>query len=894
MEEHRMRWARRIAYWLRFRSRNNDLREELAFHQDLLTADFERRGLSSAEARAAARRALGNDTFVREEARAVWLAPAIDAVLQDWRYAWRALLRSPGFAIVAIVSLAFGIGANTAIFGVIHAVLLARVPIAAPETLIQLQRDYGAKGRDERFTRDELTALESGPVRLAAFSSTQTTAVIDGVPVTASLDAVGPTYFDLIGIGAQRGRVISATDEADAAPVVAISDRFWRTHMNADSLALGRVITVNGQPFTIVGIMPPGFAGLRFPAIAELMVPLRAAASFGILRVRDGRQALLTVVGRRPAGVSLDRVQSALAIAWDHCCAAGERITAQRGQPSSASRLVLVDVSRGIPQVKLDLRGRYTRILMALMAGVGVLLLAACANVANLLLARASARTGEMAVRLALGASRRRLVLQLVVESMQLAVLGAVAGALLARWGTNVLTRMKVGDLSRVLTPTIGASVLGFTVVVSVLSALIFGVAPTLRLLRSDLATPLKQNGQRAVRGDRDLFDRGLVAAQMALALLLMSGATLLVQTLRNLEHLNLGFDPGQRLIVSVDTRRTSYERQGMTRQMADEILRRVRALPGVRTAAFGSVVPVYGGRMSFDDVVVRGEAPPADEDRESLFTAVTPGYFSSLGMPLLGGRDVSAEPLAATREVVVNEQFARKFFPGRDVIGRVFADSDAGDSSATENRIVGVVAGARYADVRDAPKPMYFVPIADHDWPYLVLIVHVVPGATVGGSVLRSIAEFAPGIGLSEPTRLSTSIDEALVRERVSAELAIMFGCVALALVAIGLYGLMAYRVSERTREIGIRMALGAGSRRVISLVLWQSLTIVGVGVAAGFPLAMIAGRAVSSQLYGVPPYSLGGLSVAAATLVLVAVAATLEPVRRAVAVDPVSALRN
>lgn len=889
-----MRSLRRIAYWLQLRSRNEDLREELALHQDLLTAEFERRGLAGADARAAARRALGNDTFMREQARAVWLAPAIEAVLQDWRYGWRALLRSPGFAIVAIASLAVGIGANTAIFGVIHALLLARLPISSPETLIQLQRDFGARGRDERFTRDEVRALASGPLRLASFSSSSASVVIDRVAISTSLDAVDANYFDVIGVRAQRGRVISAVDVDVAAPVVAVSDRFWRTRMNADPSALGRVITIDGQPFTIVGITPPGFAGLRFPAIADLTVPHRAATAFGLIRERDAQQPVLTVVARRRSGESLDHLRSTLAIVWNHCCAAGERSTPQRGEPTVASQLALVDVSRGIPQLKLDLRGRYTKMLIALMAGVGVLLLAACANVANLLLARASARTGELAVRLALGASRRRLVTQLVVESMQLALFGAMAGALLARWGVSALAHLDIGDLSRVLGPRVGGSVLGFTAGVSVLSALVFGVAPALRVMRSDLTTPLKQGGQRAVKGARDSLGGGLVATQMALALLLVTGATLLVQTLRNLEQIDLGFDPSNRLTVWVDTRRTPYEREGMTRQRAEEILRRVREIPGVRSAAFGLSVPVYGGRTTYDEVVVRGSAPPSDGDPETLFTAVTADYFSTLGMSLLEGRGTFTGSATGPREVVVNEQFAKKFFPGREAIGELFEDSDAGDSTSTENRIIGIVRGARYGEVRESARPMYYVSAADHDWPLLVLVVHAAPGAVVGASVLRAITSVAPGIGLGEPTLLTASVGDALGRERTSAELAIIFGVVALALVAVGLYGLMAYRISERTREIGIRMALGAGSRSVISLVLRQSLALVGVGVAIGFPLAILGGRAVASQLYGVAPYDIDALSVGAASLVIVAIAATLEPVRRAVAVDPVTALRS
>jgi predicted permease len=491
--------------------------------------------------------------------------------------------------------------------------------------------------------------------------------------------------------------------------------------------------------------------------------------------------------------------------------------------------------------------------------------------------------------------------MQLGVESLQLSLLGALVGALLARWSTSVLTRAKIGDLAMVVNPEarFSTGLLAFTIAVSVASGLVFAVAPAMRVARTDLTTPLKQGTRRSTAGRRGFVDRGLVGLQMALALLLVSGAMLLVQTLRNLQAADLGFDPAGRMAITVETRRTAYERNGMTAAMTGEMLRRVQVIPGVRSAAFGSIVPVYGGRGSRDNVSVRGSGPPPDGDPTASFAGVTPGYFASLGIPLLAGRDVDPPVALATtersRSVVVNDRFAAKFFPGRDPLGQQFEDSDEGDSLVTENHVIGVVRSARFGALRDPPAPMYFVSVADHDWPFLVLVTtpaHETPD--VGRDIARVIAAVAPGISQGDPSFLVSSIDAALARERVSAALAALFGVIALALVAVGLYGVMLYQVAERTPEIGIRLALGADAPRVMALVLRQSLGIVGVGVAGGLPLAILVGRAVASQLYGVEPYSVVALSLAATTLVVVGIAASFVPVRRALSVDPLTALRD
>lgn len=889
-----MRWLRRLEYWLHFRAHQADLRDELALHQRLRREELERRGYAPGDADAAARRAMGNATYMREEARGVWLPPVLEALAGDWRYGWRGLSRSPAFTTVAVLSLALGVGASTAIFGTIHALLFARLPVPAAVNLVELQRvDRG--NVDERFSRAEFDALANGPLPTAMFTSTFATLDHDNLSMRISIDAVDGRYFRLLDLQPARGRLVGPGD--DAAPVAVVSDHFWRTSFGSDSAVIGRTMTIDRQPFTIIGITPAGYAGIRFPAIADVTVPYRVATTLQIIHERDARTPLVTVVGRRARGQSLDAIAGELGRTWQRCCAGGALFAAPKAQSATVTRLRVVDISRGIPQPKLDLRGRYGPILFALLAGVGVLLLAGCANVANLLLARSRARSAELAVRIALGASGRRIVSQLVVESTQLALLGGVAGTLLAWWATAAMARARAGDLSGVIPPSPNASVLGFTAAICLASAVACGLVPAISATRTDVMSPIRLGGPRMSRSASNIFDHILVIAQVALALLLVSGASLLVQTLRNLQETTLGFEPAQRLAVTVETRHTSYERQGMTVQLAEEMLRRARAIPGVRSAAFASYVPAHGGRGVSDNVTVPGTPPRGHDDAQTSFVGVTPGYFATLGIHVVEGRDLGPPmPGAAARrrEAVVNRSFASKFFPGRDPIGEVFRDADDGDSTATEDRIVGVVGDAKFGDVRATPEPMFFVPIADADWPFLILVARTgVEAHAAGDGMARSLAAAAPGIGVGTPTRLSASVNEALSRERISARLAAMFGIVSLWLVAIGLYGVLLYRITERGREIGVRMALGASGRSVIGLVLGQSMRLVGIGIAAGLPLSVLAGRAVASQLYGVAPYSPVVLSVASALVLATAAAACVVPARRAVSIDPLVALR-
>ncbi len=887
-----MRLLRRVAYWFRARTRNTDLLDELSMHRESLEQDFRAKGMSADDARHAARRTMGNETFMREEARGVWIAPRLEHVWTDIRYALRGLRRSPGFTSVAVLSLAVGIGANTAIFGMVHAVLLAKLPIPEAEGLVEPTQRLADKRRDDRFSRAEFDALRAASPALSAFTSTSPSVIVDDSEDSEALDAVDGNYFGLLGLAAQRGRLISAEDDDAQAPVVVVSDRFWRTRLHSDSAAIGRVITIQRQSFTVIGITPPGFAGVRFPGRTTLVIPYGAARLAGLLPSDDRRKQPVNVIGRLKKGESLAQAQRTLEVAWGRCCAQQELSTLSKPGSRLATTLELVDVSRGVPNPKVDVRGEYSAILFALMAGVALLLLIACANVGSLLLARATSRKRELAMRLALGASHGRLVSQLIVESLVLSAFGAVTGLALAQWGTSVLIHANLETISGLLSPTPNREVLLFTVVVSLVSGASFGSIPAMRLLGGDLVAPLKEGGRRQHHQRGVGIDRGIVSLQMALALVLVSAAALLTKTLQNLQRVELNFTPAQLWVTTVETRGSIYERQKMTRQVSADILERVRGTPGVRAAAFTSMAPLAGGRHYTEAIDVPGYQPASEEDGTVDVIAVTPDYFAATGIAMQQGRELLPEDGSrGMTSVIVNEAFVRKFLSGRTVLGQTL---HKGGAEGVDVQVVGVAADARYFDLRAPAPPALYVPVTDGSWPFLILVVRTVRGAgSIDAAIARAITSTVPGIPARGTSSLEGTIGGALGRERVTAILASVFGFVALGLAAVGLYGIVAYQVAGRTVEIGIRMALGAREGAVLWLVFRESLFVVSIGVLFGIPMALMAGRAVASQLFGIAPYSIAALGTAIAVLAASGLAASVIPARRAIRVNPITALR-
>jgi predicted permease len=634
-------------------------------------------------------------------------------------------------------------------------------------------------------------------------------------------------------------------------------------------------------------------------------VPITVAPLLGAVDVRSlDRPLLLNVLARLQPGWTTQRATLAFDQVFQTCCATVPLPGAPNGpkSPRAANGVVAqlphvlaIDVSRGLSHPKMDLRGEYRRILFLLMGGVAIVLLIACANVGNLLLARAAARQRELAVRMSMGATRSRVMRQLLTESFELAALGGLVGLGLSRLGLSILSHSlpSIAELVDMVEVRPSATILAFTATTTFACTLLFGVFPALRAARHDIVSPLKEGGRGTGRSRRFGVDRGIVIAQVALALVLVCAATLFVATLRNLKQFDGGYGSTRILLARIETRGTAYEKGGIM-PFYEEILNRARVTPGVSRVAMASAVPVFGGRSMRDQIRVPGYEPAPDEDVSSWYAAVTPDYFATTGIGLESGRDFDDRDGATAEKVaIVSQTFARHYFAGRNPIGGSIVLGDG--ATATSMRIVGIARDARYADLRSPPTEIYYTPVTQSGgWPFLVLAVRTsIDPETVAPALRRQIREVAPALRTMGLTSVEASLDDALARERLAAALATLFGSLAVSLAAVGLYGVVAYNVSRRTQEIGVRMALGARPRDVTWLVVRQTLIMTGIGIVIGVPLALVAARAIGAQLYGVGASDPRAMLGAATLLVLVGAAASVVPGGRAARVDPSEALR-
>jgi predicted permease len=892
-----------------------DVAEELAQHLEDQYAELRARGLSDeaandtvlaqlADERAAdgmltRRRLPTSDPIGREPTTRTLFSSA----WQDVRYGWRSLRRSPAFTIVAVLSLALGIGANTAIFGLLNAVLLERLPLRHPEQLVALERTSG-QGTNIYFAYAEYLALEQAPSlpRLEAFGNTPATIAVRNEQDFFSVDLVTGGYFELVGLKPILGRLITTDDERTNAMVVVLSQELWEKFFAADPAAIGQVVAIHGVSFTVIGVVPRDYHGLYFAGNFSAAVPITVAPQLGATDIRSpDRPLLLNVLARLQPGWTAQRATLAFDQAFQTCCAReplpGAPQAAKGARDANGAAVQLphvraIDVSRGLSHPKMDLRGQYRRILFVLMAGVIIVLLIACANVGNLLLARAAARQRELAVRMSMGATRSRVVRQLLTESFELAALGGLVGFGLSRLGLSVLSH-NLPAMTDLVAPRPSAIILAFTAATTLGCTLLFGVFPALRATRHDIVSPLKEGGRGSGRSRRFGADRGIVVAQVALALVLVSAATLFVATLRNLKQFDGGYGSTRILLTRIETRGTPYEKGGIM-PFYEEILGRVRGIPGVTRAAMSSVVPVFGGRSMRDQIHVPGYEPAADEDMSSWYAAVTPDYFAATGIGLESGREFDDRDGATAEQVaIVSRAFARHYFATRNPIGGSVVLGEG--STATTMRIVGVAHDARYTDLRSPPTEIYYTPVTQSGgWPFFVLAVRTAGDPqTLAPALRQQIRGVAPALRLMGFSGVEDALNDALARERLAAALAALFGCLAVSLAAVGLYGVVAYNVSRRTQEIGVRMALGARPRDVTWLVVRQTLTMTGVGIVVGVPLAIMAARAIGAQLYGIGANDPRALIGAATLLVLVGAAASVVPGGRAARVDPSEALR-
>ena len=815
-----------------------------------------------------------------------------DTCLQDTRFALRLLRKTPLFTLTAVMSLAVGIGANSTIFSIASAMLLRPLPgLSAPDRLLDIGRSRKPGEFDTvsypnyKDIRDRVTtisgvyAYEIEPHAMSLGGEGDAERIYGGL--------VSGNYFSVLGTAPARGRLLHADDDTEvgSAPVAVISHELWVRRFAADNNIVGRQIRVNGFPFAVVGVAPQGFQGTTLLR-SDLWVPLSMlpqaipARSAALLASRQS--TWLFMGGRLADGATIQQANAEL-----HSIAAG-----LAGEyPSVNERFGLAALPVAAVPGMVTMVAGFIGLLMAI---VGLLLLIACVNLAGMLLARGAARTREIAVRLAIGAGRGRLIRQLLTETAVLFVAGAVSGLMLSQ----VLTRLLLSVVPQLPVPlsidiTIDWRVLAFTASVSLLAAVLCGLAPALQALRTSLVPSLKSDaleGQPSRLRLRNVF----VVGQVTLSLVLVIGAGLFLRALQHAGNTPTGFDARNVDVIGLDVSLAGYQRES-GEIFLQQLLERIRQLPGVLAASATVDLPLDGGRMGLGAVSIAGTALPRGQDSlDADWNVVEPGFFKTLGMPLLKGRDFDASDSATSFGVaIVNDAFVREYLGGREPIGTTMDTTDGPDSTPRKRMIVGVAPDAQFMSIGAPAEPYIYVPRAQRSMERLSVLVKT-SGPSAVPAVRQLIREMNPNLPLTEALSLEAVTAIGLVPQRVAAAVSGTLGIVGLALAAIGIYGVTSYAVSRRTREIGIRVALGADRRDVLRLMLRQGAVLAGTGVLLGVALAGAGSQVIKSLLFGVgglDPVSFIGASLLFSA---VAVVATYVPARRALTIDPMRALRN
>jgi predicted permease len=906
--------------WLAQRGHKEaELQEELQFHLDEDAEEYRADGLEADAARRTARRELGNLTRVREDTRAAWTWTFVEQLGQDLSYAWRVLAASKAFSALAILSLALGIGANTAIFSFMDAMLLRSLPVPDPQSLATLawhtarQEMHGSNRHDDSYT-DPNGGFVGGIFAYPAFELLQrdtsvfTTVFgyqgagdlhlgVKGQAEIAKGEYVSGNYFSGLGVSAAAGRLIGPDDDRAGAPAVAvISDGLSEARFGGPANAPGQSMLVDNIPFTVVGVTRPEFFGADPNARPAVYVPmhtnllLQAGNKYARAaeRYTDANYDWVVTMARLRPGVSAAQAQAALGPAFSAWKAATDTKRPKADLPT----LVVKESAGGLD----GLRRTYSKPLSLLLALVGLILMIACANIANLLLARAAARTREMAVRLSLGAGRARVIRQLLTESLLLSGIGGALGVAFAVWGIRFLTLLLLngrGDEPFALTIGVNWRVLGVVAALSVLTGVLFGLAPAIQSTRVDLMPALKVSRARGSRahGTRRLSLSGaLVIAQVALTLLILVAAGLFLRTLSNLQSIQLGFNRDQVLTFQLNARQAGHGDPEIV-TFYDRLRTEFAAIPGVRSVTL-SDSPLLGAGSSFTEVRTSGGAL-----KSSPVLTVGPDFFSTMQMALRRGRAIEARDLPGAPYVaVVNEEFARQFFGTADPIGQHLTLPRA--CATCDIAIVGVVANARYGELKEPAPTTIFLSFSQAVWGPVAEVTYQLRTAGNALGTVRAVREIVARVDPRvPPTRVKTQralIDATINQEITFARLCTAFAVLALMIACVGLYGTMSYGVARRTGEIAIRMALGARRAQVVWMVLREVLALAAIGVAISVPAAFAASRLVQSYLFGMKPNDPLALAAAVLTLVGAAVLAGFIPARTASRIEPMAALRH
>jgi putative ABC transport system permease protein len=891
-----------MSWWRFFARRKRDLHEEIEAHLRMAVRDRVERGETLVEARAAAAKEFGNVPLVKDVTRETWGWEWLESTVQDLKYALRRLVKSPGFTIAAIATLALGIGANTAIFELLDAVLLQSLPVENPQELAEVRIVDMDKARGGFVAGypvvtnpiwEKLREDHQGFSEIAAWRNTGFSRDTGGDARFAKGLWVSGDFFRVLGVKAIQGRVFTAEDDRRGCglPGAVISYGFWQQEYGGGP-ALGRKLMLNDKPVEVIGVTPASFFGVDVGQTFDVAVPVCSQPFLETNNKLDlSTQWWLSVIGRLDPSWPVERVAAHLGAASPAIFAA----TLRPGYPVESVKdyLAMKLTAAPSPAGVSVLRETYSDPLRFLLGISGLVLLITCANLASLMLARTSAREREMAVRLAIGAARWRLIRQVLSESLLLSLAGAAAGAVLAR----TLSGGLVGFLNTANNPVSldfkqDWRLFAFLLAVSLVTCVLFGLAPALRASRTAPAAAMKTGGHGMTASRGRLGFRGaLVVSQVALSLVLLFTALLFTQSLRNLLTDDPGFQAKGVLIAGLDFTRLQIPLDRRA-EFQRELLDRIRAIPGVDVAAETNIVPLSGGAWG-NTVWIDG----GTQRQDSNFSGVSPQYFKTLDISMVAGRDFNdSDKAQSPRAAIVNQALARLLGLGENPIGKRFRREATPGSPEEVNEIVGLVRDTKYSRIRRPAPAIAYLDIAqdkDADPSMQVLVRSKMPMDAVEGAIRRTMREVSSGISFNF-AGLQDQIRQSLLAERLLATLSGFFGALAVLLAMIGLYGVMSYTVAERTSEIGIRMALGALRGDVTAMILRKAATLLAAGLAVGVGLSLAAASAASSLIFGLKPRDPLTLAIAVAALAAVALGASYLPARRAAALDPIASLKD
>ncbi|MGC2635701.1 MAG: ABC transporter permease [Acidobacteriaceae bacterium] len=913
------RFFRRLVFLVRRDQASRDIEEEMAFHRAQTERDLTAEGMPPREARQAAVRQFGNEARLRDQSRDAWGWQPVEHLLQDVGFGLRTMLRrSPMLTLVAVLSLALGIGANTAIFSLLDVILLRSLPVAAPQQLVVFGKGLWAGSTDGMPNRSwqlfsypwyrqfaQKTDIFSGVTAVDSIEFGTHGTFAAGPRQLVRADLVSGSFFSVLGVQSILGRTLNENDDrAPGAGLVAVASYAWWTRQGRDPSVLGKTLRIENANYTLIGIAPPGFFGVTVGQAPDFWIPLSMEkdVSPGWNGLEDPDFQSLYLIARLRPGIAIAQAGAATNTLFRQIVRTqylGANPTPKDLEKIQHAQIDLMPGARGLSQLRLEM----SLPLEILMTVVGLVLLIACANIANLLLARGAARAREIAVRMALGASRSRIVTQLLTESALLAMAGAALGLALAWKAGDLFLRLASGQNGPLpISATPDLRVLLFTLGITLATALLFGLAPALRATRPSLAPSLKEGRGFASASARNRLGRGLIVTQIALSLVLLAGAGLFVRSLVKISSVDMGFDPRNVLTFFLDEYGAGLPQDARLNQLQQAIEDRVQALPGVRAASF-SMFTFNQGEWS-DSLTMDGIPRTPQNSQDVLYNVVGTQFFSTFGIPLVAGRVFSLhDGPHAPAVAIVNETLARRFFPNGSAIGHRFGLGND-PAHVSDFTIVGVARDAKYVSLAETPHMAAYFPWQQRVQYFSNLNVRYSGDpASITAAVRKAIDQINPGVMVSNVASLEEQVDASIGSQQLIAQLSALFSLLATFLVCIGLYGLMSYAVARRTSEIGVRMALGAGRAAVQWMVLREILFLAALGLAIGIPVALLGLNLVAKLedphliariLFGVSPNDPFALAAAALLMLTVAAFAGYFPARRASRIDPIIALRD